>query len=369
MFTFKEWCKLNEGGNVVIDNTAAERIDLKKLNRQKVVSEIGKALKSISDRYKTLTGFPLWGDDLFKNKSFLSGSSLHLFNNEIPDETFIKHKPTVGDIDTQVDGNQKKQIEDFLQKLPAGEKVGNTIYVGYKPSGDQFITLWTVPELGISVQVDLEMVDFKDGRPTPWSAFSHGAPWEDLSVGIKGVFQKYLLRAFQARTAKDVLIRAKSSRGKDKVIRKSNLAFSLKGLRVRMTPVLDDQGNQTFKNGMPVYDEIDSAKSDYITDFDVLFTSFFGVKGSKAEVEQMSSFVGLVELMKKYMSQSDQKKVVNGFANILWEKGAQGLVRGDPRADYDTKIVAFNYITKELGIGSVDDYDSLISSYYQGYKV
>jgi hypothetical protein len=119
---------------------------------------------------------------------------------------------------------------------------------------------------------------------------------------------------------------------------------------------------------MPVYDEVDSATADYITDLDILFASFFGVKGSKAEVEQMGSFVGLVGLMKKYMNPSDQKKVLDGFVNVLWEKGAQGLVRGDPRADYDTKIVAFNFITKGLGIGSIEDYDSVINSYYKGNK-
>ena len=366
--SFRQWNQLHEGGNVVIGDTAAERIDLKSIDRKKVIFEIGQALKAISDRYSNFYGLPLWGDDLFKSKEFLSGSSLHLFNTTIPDETFVKHKPTVGDIDTQVDGNQKKQIEDFLKKLPAGEKVGNTLYVGYKPSGDQFITLWTLPSLGISVQVDLELVDFENGKPTPWSSFSHGSPWADLSMGIKGVFQKYIFRSLQHRKAKDVLIRAKTARSKDKIIRKSDLAFSLKGLRVRMIPVLDVQGNQTFKNGMPVYDEVDSATANYITDLDVLFTSFFGVKGDKAEIDQMGSFVGLIGLMKKYMSPSDQKKVMDGFANILWEKGAQGLVRGDPRADYDTKIKAFELITKELGVGSVDDYQSIIKSYYLVYK-
>ena len=187
--SFRQWNQLHEGGNVVIGDTAAERIDLKSIDRKKVIFEIGQALKAISDRYSNFYGLPLWGDDLFKSKEFLSGSSLHLFNTTIPDETFVKHKPTVGDIDTQVDGNQKKQIEDFLKKLPAGEKVGNTLYVGYKPSGDQFITLWTLPSLGISVQVDLELVDFENGKPTPWSSFSHGSPWADLSRGTKGVSQ------------------------------------------------------------------------------------------------------------------------------------------------------------------------------------
>lgn len=365
---FRSWCALQEGGNVIIGDVAAERIDLKKIDRKKVVDEIGKALKSISDRYKALTGLPLWGDDLFKDKSFLSGSSLHLFNDEIPDDVFTKHKPIVGDIDTQVDGNQKAQIEDFLKTIKPNESIGNVIYVGYKPNGDQFLTIWTIPSLGLSVQVDLELVDFKDGKPTPWSSFSHSSPWEDLTNGIKGVFQKYLLRSFQARTAMDVLIKAKTSRGKDKTIKKSELAFSLKGLRVRMKPVLDNEGNQVFEKGMPVYVELDSKGADYITDLDVLFASFFGVKGTKKEIDLMGSFIGLIELMKKYMTRSEQKKVVDGFADVLWEKGSQGLVKGDPRSDYDTKLIAFNYITKELGMKSAEQYESLIKSFYMGYK-
>jgi hypothetical protein len=135
-----------------------------------------------------------------------------------------------------------------------------------------------------------------------------------------------------------------------------------------MTPVLDDNNNQIFKNGLPVYDEIDSATADYITDLDVLFTLFFGIKGNKVEVEQMNSFVGLIGLMKKYMSPTDQKKVVDGFVNILWEKGAQGLVRDDPEADYDTKIRAFDFITKELGIRTIDNYETVINRYYKGTK-
>lgn len=95
MIKFGDWKRLVEGGNVVIGDIAADRIDLKKIDRKKVVFEIGKALKFISDKYANFYGLPLWGDDLFKDKGFLSGSSLHLFNSEIPDETFVEYKPTV----------------------------------------------------------------------------------------------------------------------------------------------------------------------------------------------------------------------------------------------------------------------------------
>lgn len=369
MLKFSQWSILTEGGNVMIGDIAADRINLNNIPRKDIVKEIGSGLEAISKQFEEEHGLSLWNNTLLRSKEFLSGSSLHLFDlRGISDEDFTKHKPTVGDIDTQVDGNMKSTIDKFLKNLAAGTKVGPLVYVGAKPSGDQFITLWTVPAFGINVQIDMELVSFHNGKPTPWSSFSHGSAWEDLKLNIKGVFQKYLLRSFQARTAKDVIIQPKTARGKEKVIRKSEHAFSLKGLRVRMTPVLNAQGEQVFKNGMPVYTENDSATADYITDLDVLFASFFGVKGSKAEVDMMGSFAGLVALMKKYMTKSEQKQVLDGFANVMFEKGAQGLVRGDPRADYDTKMIAFKYIVNQLGLGKIEDYQPMIDTYYKSYK-
>lgn len=180
---------------------------------------------------------PLWNDSLLLSRAFLSGSSLHLFDlAKISDDEFRRHKPTVGDIDTQVDGEMKKEIEDFLKTFPVNKKVGNLVYIGYKPSGDQFITLWTITTLGINIQIDLELVSFLNGVPTPWSMFSHSSAWDDMKEGIKGVFSKYLMRAIQAKSAKNVIVRSKT--GKEKIINKSELAFSLKGLRVRMEPIL-----------------------------------------------------------------------------------------------------------------------------------
>lgn len=369
MISFRQFL-LSEGGNVMIGNVAADRIDLKSIDRKKVVKEVATGLKAISDRFKAIHGLPLWSDELLKSGEFLSGSSLHLFDlSRISDEDFLKHKPTVGDIDTQVDGTMRDPVEKFLKSVSAGQMIGNMVYVGYKPSGDQFITLWTVPSLNnINIQVDLELVAFKNGKPTPWAQFSHSSAWDDIKTGIKGVFQKYALRALQARTARDVIIQPKTSRGKEKVIRKSDLAFSLKGLRVRMTPVLDVQGNQVYKNNMPVYIETDSKTSEYITDFDVLFSSFFGVKGSPAEIKKMESFVGLIDLLKLHVNKTDQKKVLDGFVNILWEKGAQGLVRGNSQEDYQTKLVAFNIMATSLGFGDIEQYRSIVDSYYKAYR-
>jgi hypothetical protein len=326
-------------------------------------------LLAISNSFKKQHGLPLWSDELLQSREYLSGSSLHLFDLQgISDEDFLKHKPTVGDIDTQVDGNMKDIIEDFLKSLPAGAKMGTLVYVGFKPSGEQFITLWTVPKFGINVQIDLELAKFKNGKPTPWSNFSHSSAWDDIQLGIKGVFQKYIIRAFQVRSAKDVIILPKTARGKEKILRKSDLAFSLKGLRVRMMPVLDAQGNQTFKNGMPIYSEVESSTADYITDFDVIFASFFGVQGTKGEIKQMESFAGLIELMKKHMNRVEQKMVLDGFVDVLFEKGAQALMRGDPTGDYDTKMVALRYLASQIGETDLSQYQDKIDTYYKNYK-
>lgn len=364
LLTFTEF--LREGGNVVIGDKFASRIDLSAISRTDVVKEIDSLLNQISDRFKKMYGEPLWKPELLKSKKFLSGSSIHLFDlKNITNQDFIKHKPLVGDIDTQVDESRQSKIEEFL-KAAKDIQFNGFSFVGFKKSGDQFITLWLVKKFGINVQIDLELVKFIDGSPTAWSTFSHSSSWEDIQIGVKGAFHKLLLRAFQARSARDIIVRTKT--GKEKIINKSHLAFSLKGLRVKYSPVVDDKGTQELKNGLPVFNEIPTNESAFITDLDLLFSSFFGVLPQKGEIEKLKSFVGLTELINRYCSQEEKQKIVTGFANILWEKGAQGLVRGNPTEDFDTKKIAFNILTNLTGKGDIADYKFLIDNYYKDYK-
>lgn len=367
MLKFSQWIQLAEGGNVMIGDIAANRIELKNIDRQAVVKEVGAGLQAITKQFEAEHGLPLWNDALLKSKEFLSGSSLHLFDTRgISDEDFTKHKPTVGDIDTQVDGNMKSMIDKFLKNLPAGSKVGPLVYVGSKPSGDQFITLWTVPAFNINVQIDMELVDFHNGKPTPWSSFSHGSAWEDLKLGIKGLFKIYLFRSIQHTKSKDIIIQPKTHKGKEKIIHSAELAFSLKGLRYKIRPVLDDQGNHLSKNGMLVYTEIDTSESTFITDFELIFEMIFGKPAAKEEIERMKSFNGLVALVKQYMNKTEQEKILQGFIELLWGKGAQGLVRGDPIADYDTKIIALEYLSNQLGV--ILPFHDRTSQYYKAYR-
>ena len=104
-----------EGGNVQIGDKEAQRMDLTKLNRDTLVTIVNSALASINSAYQKMFSYPLWSPELLASGQFLSGSSLHFFDvSNIPTSKFVQHKPTVGDIDTQVDKNFATDAAEFL---------------------------------------------------------------------------------------------------------------------------------------------------------------------------------------------------------------------------------------------------------------
>ena len=97
--------QLNEGGNLEIDGAQAQQIDLKVHNRAYIVPILSQLLASINAGFKSSQGNDLWNPKVLKSRKYLSGSSLHFFNTDIPDDEFERVKPKVGDIDTQVNKN------------------------------------------------------------------------------------------------------------------------------------------------------------------------------------------------------------------------------------------------------------------------
>jgi len=161
ILTFKQF--LSEGGNVVIGDIAAERINLKTIDRATAVKSIENSLNAINDAFQKMHGLPMWGKDVLDSLEHLSGSAKHFFDlKTISTTDFVSVKPSVGDIDTQVDGAMADLIESFLLKS-TGREFGTLKLVGYKKSGEQFITLWQSSDLGINIQVDLELVEFSMG--------------------------------------------------------------------------------------------------------------------------------------------------------------------------------------------------------------
>jgi hypothetical protein len=365
MTSFKQF--ILEGGNVMIGDKGADRIDLTKINRDAIVPKIDKTLEIVNATFKKKYGLPLWSGELFKSKKFLSGSAFHFFNRAISTPEFTKFKNTVGDIDTQVDKMEEKNIEAFL-KSNTGHKFGDAHLIGFKKSAGQFITLWHFIGFDINIQIDMELVDFAHGNPTDWSMFSHSSSWNDIASGIKGVFHKYLVRAFSSKTLRDIII----LKGKKEVPTKTkatDLAFSVTaGLRIKIAPVFDAVGKHEIQGGLYVYREIATNQSSYVTDLAVMFEMLFNHIPSKHDLDQFDSFIGGAELVKKYFAHADQVKLIGAFAHTLWGKGAQGIYRGDGEKDNVDKMAAFTKLTDTIGV-EYDKHviDNMRADYYKSY--
>ena len=364
MITFKQF--LFEGGNVQIDGEEADRIDLSKHDRTEITGKIGAALKAINAAFKKDTGKPIWSDALMKSQKYLSGSAFHFFSKDIDDATFKKHKGSVGDIDTQVDKDLEGELKEFLTKHK-GETFGPVTLIGFKTSAGTHITLWKLKDAGINIQIDMELVEYDKDEPTEWSNFSHSSAWEDMTKGVKGVAHKYLMRALESPKLKDVVIKAKTARGKDKETKSSTTAFSVThGVRKKLKPVLDDNGKQVMVNGKPAYHELSTTESKGTTNLSEIFETYFGRKPSKEDLKDMSSFTGLLKLVKKTFSKPDQQKVADGFAHTLWSKAAQGLYRDDPEKDKAEKDQMMGVLLKELSLK--DTYGAMRKEFYENYR-
>jgi hypothetical protein len=360
---------IQEGGNVVIDDIEAERIDLKRFTRSEIVPVIDRTLDAINKKFEKEMGMPIWNENLFKSKLFLSGSAYHFFmTDSIKDDDFVAVKSTVGDIDTQCSASMSEIIKDFLDKN-AGSKIGDAKFIGYKSSAGQYITLWKFEKYDLPVQIDMELVVFDEkGFPTAWSQFSHSSAWADLSKGMKGAAHKFLLQSLDSTKFFDVIIKAKTARGKDKVLNRGTHSFSVShGIREKMVPVTGPDGEILYYDNLPQYKELSTSDSAGNTDLEYIFNHFFGISPSKKELEMMGSFVGTIELVKKHFKKPDWVKVADTFVNKLWGAGAQSLYRGNPQLDLDEKSKMVNYLCDALGIDP-RTYTEISEKYYVNYK-
>ncbi len=366
MLSFKDFLKvqINEGGNVQIGDQEAERIDLSKISRDIITPKIEQLLDDINQQYTIENGIPLWSGDLFKSKKFLSGSAFHFFDNTIATAEFKQYKNTVGDIDTQIDKSMAPEVEKFFVEN-TGKKFKNATLIGFKKSAGQLITLFAFDDPKINIQIDLEFVDFLNGVPTEWSNFSHSSDWDDIKAGIKGVFQKYLLRALTTKTLRDIII-LKGKKEVPTAVKSTDLAFSVTaGLRVKIEPVMDN-GVHRVIDGLQVYREIPTAKSTYVTELGAMFEILFGHKPTSTEIKQFGSFIGGCELAKRYFKHNEQSTLILGFANTLWGVGAQLLYRGNPDLDNKEKMIAFNKMIEILGISfNKSEIEKMHREYYK----
>ena len=336
---------------------------------------LNNVLSNINNSFSKSSGTSLWLPELLQNRKFLSGSSLHFFDTDIPDEEFVRVKPLIGDIDTQVDKDLRDQLTGWLDSAK-GKAIGPATLLGYEVGNEQYSSLWQLTNPPIKVQIDLEFVDYEKGEPTSWSQFSHSSSWDDLGAGIKGVFHKYLMRAFTTNTLKQRYIMTKTGKIQAKPVTSTDIAFAVSsgkggGMRQKYEPVMDtDTGQQLEKDGIPVFKEIPVDQSTYINEIDSMFEMIFGRPPKGDDAKKLWSFTGGVDLANKYLDNDAKDKLANGFIMTLFGPQGQGLYRGNPERDKTEKMIALAYLMKNLGISDniIKDAEVQADNYYAKYK-
>ena len=368
---------LVEGGNLAIGQDQADTIDLKVHDRKFMVPLLNKLLVAINNSYASANKQPLWSPQTLQSRKFLSGSSLHFFDTNIPDDKFVQVKPKVGDIDTQVNKEMEQTLAQFLD-AHKGKAVGPATLLGYERGNEQFSSLWAFNDPPIKVQVDLEFVEFEKDQPTDFAAFSHSSSWDDMSEGVKGVFHKFIIQSLTKLTSSDFVLRKvhkKTGKATDKPVHDSMLSFAVSskeggGLRAKYEPVLDATGNQEIVDGLPVFKELPPAG--YERNIGKMFQAILGhrvnEKQLQAALPKTWSFTGLLDLANAVCSPEEKQNLVTSMIEKCYAKGAQGLYKNDPKRDAEEKDAALNVMFKKLGVNAPPELKQMRQEYMSTYR-
>lgn len=340
------------GGNAIFDGIRSDRIVIRNhASREHHLDRICKLIDGINSgiRHSPSNDW-LWPVDQ-PIEHYLAGSTVQLFDLAIPTDALIKVKDTFGDIDIQFDKTRTKDVTDWLSGISA---VGMFLLVGWEKTVDTIVTIWTDTVTNKNYQLDLEMVEFKGQFPSEWARFSRSSSWDDMQLGIKGFAHKYIFRAI---TGKDLIVTNVQLKTKIKPSLIAPIVFSPKGARKKWKPV-----------GVNVWQEIPMDESALINNVDDVFELFFEGRPTPEERCMMYSYVGVVELIKKYIDKKDHKAILDGLFNLMWAPRAQEIVRDDRYEDCRIKYVAFDYLFRALDIcGSSLEWDKLMQEYYESF--
>lgn len=369
------------GGNARATNkvtgvdTLAQKIPLKEIGRSRFIKKFIDIFEELDNRFKRKYDRPLWANRaILKNGVAFNGSTSFIMNPEIDDDQVIPYKPTSGDLDIMVKESDKADLWALLDELEASPRFMED--VEYKGSnklsvssiGDQINSVFQVTfgNIVTQSQVDFEFTEFEgtgdDETPAEFSRFGHSSSLSDAQNGFKGVSHKYILRALAggASLRTDVLILTnkatyekpvfKKTKGQNITELRMNKFFISRGIRKAYEEQYTPAGKPWFVDGKRVYKETPASNSSYensITEmYKILFNDIDG-KGVK-ELDKMWSFVGIVDLMKKYLDNRSITDTFERFLDVQWGYAAQKLERDSAELDFEIKANAVNYMIKQI---------------------
>lgn len=380
------------GGNVIAiikrtgEETPAGRIDLRKVGRQEFIKKSVELFKFINKDFKKRYKTPLWHDEsILTNGIAFNGSTSYIMNQEISDEDVVKYKPSAGDIDLMVPHNTKEEVWNLLDSYEGKEILPGVYYAGSnKPSissiGSQINCVFVVNfgDIKVPMQVDWEFVPFAGNLPTEWARFSHSSSFDDAKQNIKAVHHKFLIRALVggASVRDDIVIATEKSTPENLTLTKSKdhqiprmLKFSVdRGIRIAYEPMKDNDGVQIYVDGKMVYKPIPTSSSEFETVVREIYKlSFQQLESNEGDVQKFGSFIGVIDLMKKFFDKSQIQNTTKRYTELLWGAQAQQLERNDPEGDFNVKNSGYEYYIKALGLK--DERPKLVNAYYSKYRV
>lgn len=363
MKNFKEFLlklALNEGGNLTLKTSSgihsAEKISFKKLPISKFREEFTSLFIELNKIFFKKFDYKLWpSDSLIKKAEIFNGSTSFIMDTKLDPDEIFKYKQSSGDIDVAIPKEAARDLHNLLKTLE-NSKISNFTYLGSNRDSDklgtQIITLFRYNPEKIICQIDFELSEYQDGKPTEFTKFAHSSSFEDAKANIKAAFHKLLLRSLVGAISANpniVIATAKSTPDNIKLMGNAELPRELKfsvdrGLRVCLEPLLDKNQNPVYLEGKQVFKEIPTKDSEFITDVSEIFKYIFKTKVSKND---MLSFVGVIKLIKKYCDTNTIKLTQERFFEIILSPKAQ-VLDNDLELDKEIKLSAYNYFLNEL---------------------
>jgi hypothetical protein len=196
--------------------------------------------------------------------------------------------------------------------------------------GLDFFNIFKAPKkynpAATNIQIDFEFVNYNEQNDIDeFDVFSKNSAWDDLKEGIKGFAKQQLLPAIYKavyavpgvvfQNKKD--LPSKAQKG-DEVSYKT---FGPMGSRVKYNQVKDETGSPVSYEGKPAFREIPTEKSIFNRNLDVAFEEMFGKKPTPEELKKLWNYIGVLDLIEKYLNKDQIKLIYKRFGKSLDDMG------------------------------------------------
>lgn len=364
-------------------STTSELIPVSNIGRAAFMSRVRDFLIELNKMFKQKTGTYIWHAETdIISGSIFNGTASFIMNPSLSDEDIASLNQTAGDIDVSVPEYLKSELWAFLKSLENKEVITGVRYVGCNSMSEEMVanqlsTIFVIDFDGVrcNCKVDFDFMPYLDGRPVEWYKFAASSSVEDAKLNLKSLHHKYLIRALisGASLRRDILVCTGSSTATNVSLSKSiehmeprMLSFSLShGVRVAYEPLLDASGKQVRIGNKDVYKAVPTNKSDFITSVMGVFSVAFK-NPNPTDFNKFTSFAGVVDLMKKYLTKDQIAKTVERYKELLWSPKPHAVeVSNDQRLDYEIKMNGYKYLLKNLHLR--DRSSKMIDDYYERF--